>query len=68
MPNFVPQNRLYTVAVVVGLIALIALGFANHDPLAGVILGVIVIFFAGPALLVYIMNRRARRREPGGES
>lgn len=67
MPNIVPQNRLITVGLALGLLTLIIYGFASHDPLTSVILGVIVIFFALPAALVSIMSRRARRRDAQGD-
>lgn len=63
MREFMPQNRILTAALVAGLVALIIYGFVAHDPATGVILGVIVIFFAAPAAMVYFLNRRGRRDE-----
>lgn len=64
MPNLVPQSRLLTIALVAGLVALIIFGFVSQNPLTGAVLGVLVVFFAIPALIVYVLNRRARRDNP----
>jgi hypothetical protein len=59
--EFMPQNRILTAALVAGLIALIIYGFVAQDSATGVILGVIVVFFAAPAAIVFFLNRRGRR-------
>ncbi|HEX9037230.1 MAG TPA: hypothetical protein VF808_09600 [Ktedonobacterales bacterium] len=64
MREIVPANRWITVALVAGILALIAYGAFNHDPAAILILATLVLFFATPATLVYLLNRQRRRRDP----
>lgn len=60
MREFIPQNRVITAALVAGLIALVIYGFVAGDPATDVIAGVLVVFVAAPAALIYFLNRRAR--------
>jgi len=62
--DIIPPNRAITVALIIGMLALIAYGAYNRDPATIVIIAVLVIFFALPALLLYSLNRRARLRPP----
>ena len=62
--DIVPPNRVVTVALALGILALIAYGVYNHDPATIVIIATLFIFVAMPALLLYSLNRRARLRPP----
>jgi hypothetical protein len=62
--DIVPPNRFLTIALVVGLLALIAYGAYNRDPATIVIVVALLIFFGAPALLLFSLNRRARQRPP----
>ena len=63
MPEIIPSNRWITILLLVGLLALIVYGAVNGDPATIAIVLALVIFFAIPAALLFIMNRRARRGE-----
>jgi hypothetical protein len=62
--EIVPPNRVVTIALVVGILALIAYGAYARDPVTIVIALALVVFFALPALLLFSLNRRARLRPP----
>lgn len=62
--NIIPPNRPLTVALIVGIIALIAYGVYRGDPATFVIVAALVVFFALPAILLYTANRRARLHTP----
>lgn len=62
--DIVPPNRVVTIALALGILALIAYGVYNHDPATIVIIATLFIFVAMPALLLYSLNRRARQRPP----
>jgi hypothetical protein len=62
--DIVPPNRFITIALVIGILALIAYGAYAQNPATLVIIAALILFIAGPALLVFILNRRARLRPP----
>lgn len=62
--DIVPPNRVITLALAIGILALIAYGAYNHDPVTLVIVATVFIFIAMPALLLYSLNRRARHPRP----
>jgi len=62
--DIVPPNRVVTIALALGILALIAYGVYNHDPATIVIIATLLIFIAMPALLLYGLNRRDRLRPP----
>ena len=62
--DIVPPNRVVTIALALGILALIAYGVYNHDPATIVIIATLFIFIAMPALLLYSLNRRAHLRPP----
>jgi hypothetical protein len=62
--DIVPPNRVVTIALALGILALIAYGVYNHDPVTIVIIATVFIFIAMPALLLYSLNRRDHQR-PG---
>ena len=62
--DVVPPNRVITIALALGILALIVYGVYNHDPATIVIIATLFIFIAMPALLVYSLNRRARQHPP----
>lgn len=61
MREIIPASRWITVLLLAGLVALIIYGAVNGDPATIAIVLALVIFFATPAVLLFIMNRRARR-------
>ncbi len=66
-----PGSRWYTAVILVLFACLLVYGFLNGDPAVFVILGVLLVFFALPLLLLYVLNWRERRsrgqgRGPGG--
>ncbi len=63
MREIVPANRWITVLLLLGLLGLIIYGAVKGDPATIVIVLALVMFFAAPAALLFIMNRRARREE-----
>ena len=63
MHEIIPSNRWITILLLLGLVALIVYGAVNGDPATIAIVLALVIFFAAPATLLFIMNRRARRGE-----
>lgn len=62
--DIVPPNRFLTIALVVGLLALIAYGAYNRDPATIAIVAALLLFFGAPALLLFSLNRRAGQRPP----
>ncbi len=58
--EIIPPNRLITIALVVGLLALIVWGASRGDPVTIAIVAALFVFFALPALLLFTLNRRAR--------
>ncbi len=62
--DIVPPNRVVTIALALGILALIAYGVYNHDPATIVIIATLLIFVAMPALLLYSLNRRAHLHPP----
>ncbi|HEU5345501.1 MAG TPA: hypothetical protein VFU60_14235 [Ktedonobacterales bacterium] len=62
--DIVPPNRFLTIALLVGLLALIAYGAYNRDPATIVIVVALLVFFGAPTLLLFSLNRRARQRPP----
>lgn len=60
--DIVPPNRAITVALLVGILALIAYGAYRRDPATIAIVIALVIFFGAPALLLFNFNRL--RRQP----
>lgn len=62
--DIVPPNRFLTIALLVGLLALIAYGAYNRDPATIVIVVALLVFFGAPALLLFALNRRAHQRPP----
>ncbi len=66
--DIIPPNRALTIALIVGIIALIAYGIYRGDPATFVIVAALVVFFALPAILLYTANRRARLQTPPQES
>lgn len=66
--DIIPPNRAITVALIIGILALLGYGAYNHDPATIVIIAVLFVFFAMPALLLYSLNRRARQRPPADDA
>jgi hypothetical protein len=62
--DIVPPNRFLTIALLVGLLALIAYGAYNRDPATIAIVVALLVFFGAPALLLFALNRRAHQRPP----
>ncbi len=60
MREIVPASRWITVLLLAGLLALIIYGAVNRDPATIIIVLALVIFFAIPMALLFMMNRRAR--------
>jgi hypothetical protein len=65
--DIVPPNRFLTIALLIGIIALIAYGAYNRDPTTIVIVVALVIFFGAPAFLLFNANRLQRRRPPSSD-
>jgi hypothetical protein len=61
--DIVPPNRAITIALLVGILALIAYGAYRRDPATIAIVIALVIFFGAPALLLFNLNR-VRRQPP----
>ncbi len=66
--DIIPPNRAITVVLIIGILALLGYGAYNHDPATVVIIAVLFIFFAMPALLLYSLNRRAGQRPPADDA
>lgn len=62
--DVIPPNRIVTIALIVGLLALIAYGVYSGDPATIAIVLALVVFFGLPAFLLFSLNRRARMRPP----
>ncbi len=62
--EIIPPNRVITIALIFGMLALIGWGAYNRDPATIAIVGALVIFFGLPALLLFTLNRRARLQAP----
>lgn len=62
--DIIPPNRWLTVALCVGLLALIIYGAYRHDPVTIVIVAALVVFFGLPYALLFTLNRRARLHPP----
>ncbi len=60
--DIIPPNRFLTIALSLGILALIAYGAYHRDPVTLVIILALAIFFGLPALLLFTLNRRARLR------
>lgn len=56
----VPTNRWITVALVVGILALIVYGALNRDPVTFVVAGVFVVVVAPMAVFTYLGYRKRR--------
>ncbi len=61
--DIIPPNRLLTVALVLGLAALIVYGAVNRDPATIVIVVALALFFSLPALATVYLNRRRRGQD-----
>ncbi len=61
MREIVPASRWITALLLAGLLALIIYGALKGDPATVAIAFALVMFFAVPAALLFILNRRARR-------
>jgi drug/metabolite transporter (DMT)-like permease len=61
MREIIPASRWITALLVAGLLALIIYGAVNRDPATIAIIVALLVFFATPAALLLILNRRARR-------
>jgi hypothetical protein len=66
--DLIPPNRALTVALIVGIIALVVYGVYRGDPVTIVIVAALALVFALPAFLLFTANRRARRDAPPQES
>lgn len=66
--DLIPPNRALTIALIVGIIALVIYGVYRGDPATFVIVAALAVFFALPAYLLYTANRRARLHAPPPES
>ncbi|MDE3228864.1 MAG: hypothetical protein KGO05_03195 [Chloroflexota bacterium] len=62
--EIVPPNRWLTIALCVGLLALIGYGAWRRDPATIAIIAALVAFFGLPFALLYTLNRRAQLRPP----
>ncbi|HEX8730711.1 MAG TPA: hypothetical protein VF725_01515 [Ktedonobacterales bacterium] len=62
--DLVPPNRWLTIALCVGLLALIGYGAYRRDPATIAIVAALVAFFGLPFALLYTLNRRERARPP----
>ena len=67
MREIIPANRTITIALLLGLLALIIYGAINHDPATVLIVVALALFFATPTALLYILNHRARRRDESNQ-
>ena len=63
--DIIPPNRVITIALGLGLLALIGYGVYQRDPATIAIVGALLVFFGLPAFLLFSLNRRARLRPPG---
>ncbi|HEU0028976.1 MAG TPA: hypothetical protein VFQ25_17855 [Ktedonobacterales bacterium] len=61
MREIIPANRWITVLLLAGLLGLIIYGAVNRDPATIVIVLALIVFFAVPMALVFMINRRAAR-------
>jgi hypothetical protein len=62
--DIIPPNRAVTIALGLGLIALIGYGVYQRDPATIAIIAALIVFFGLPAFLLFTLNRRARLRPP----
>ena len=62
--NIIPPNRAVTIALGLGLLALIGYGVYQRDPATIAIIAALLVFFALPAFLLFSLNRRASPRPP----
>ncbi|MGH2504976.1 MAG: hypothetical protein ACRDID_20895 [Ktedonobacterales bacterium] len=62
--NIVPPNRFLTIALLIGMLALIAYGISRRDPATIIIVIALAVFFGAPAFLLFNANRLQRRRPP----
>ncbi len=62
--EIVPPNRVITIALILGLLALIGYGVYTRNPVTIIIVAVLLVFFGLPALALYSLNRRTRQRPP----
>ncbi len=61
MREIIPANRWISALLLAGLLALIVYGAVSGDPATIAIVLALVIFFATPAALLFLLNRRASR-------
>lgn len=62
--DVIPPNRFITIALILGMIALIAYGAYQRDPATIAIVAALAVFFGLPTLLLFTLNRRARLHAP----
>ena len=62
--DIIPPNRWITIALGVGLLALIGYGAWRRDPATIAIVAALVAFFGLPFALLFTLNRRARNHPP----
>lgn len=60
--EIMPPNRFITVALIVGLLALIGYGVYTRNPVTIIIVVTLLLFFGLPALAIYSLHRRERQR------
>lgn len=56
-----PGNPWYTAFILILFVMLLTYGFIKGDPIVFVILGVLLVFFGLPLLLLFVLNRAARK-------
>lgn len=59
--DIIPPNRLLSVALILGLAALIVYGAVKRDPATIIIVAALAVFFGVPALLLGYLNRRGQQ-------
>ncbi len=62
--NIIPPSRAITLALGLGLLALIGYGVYQRDPATIAIIAALLVFFGLPAFLLFSLNRRASLRPP----
>lgn len=65
--DLIPPNRALTIALIVGIAALIVYGVYRGDPATFVIVAALALVFALPAFLLFTANRRARLHDETDE-
>lgn len=66
--NIVPPNRFITIALLIGILALIVYGIVRRDPATILIVIALAVFFGAPALFLFNANRLQRRRPPSPDA